>query len=139
MIKAFNIIFLAIVLSFFGCSEQTITINKNGTATVKMHLFKSPEAEKDSIFEASGQKNDSLDLEQLIKDFYAQTTVENLIGGWTNGLEYRLNLKFEKSISRIETDNKYVKQLDNHQIFIETSIGEMNFYGIENKLKVFFE
>ncbi len=189
-------LFILIILIFFGCSEQKITIKKDGMAIVKMKVLTSATKDNDSMPSSVLQEssNDSVNFEQVTLDFYNQTGVKKLkvvdgqeteimfqtenidslgyfldpvfgltaqtkltndyfeiigsdgqmdpeedIGGWTNGFEYKLNLVFEKSIKKMETENDYIKQLDSHNILIETSIGQMNFYGQENKLKVIFE
>jgi len=64
---------------------------------------------------------------------------EDEICGCTNTLTFKLKITFEKTIEKIETPNEYVKKLDNHSISIETSIGEMNFNGIGNYLKVYLK
>jgi hypothetical protein len=64
---------------------------------------------------------------------------EDDICGCTNMLTYQLTLTFEKTIARIETENSYIKQLNAHQVLIDTSVGELNYNGAENRLKVYFK
>jgi len=64
---------------------------------------------------------------------------EDDICGCTNMLTYQLTLTFEKTIARIETENSYIKQLNAHQVLIDTSVGELNYNGVENRLKVYFK
>jgi hypothetical protein len=64
---------------------------------------------------------------------------EDDIGGYTNLLTFKMNLKFEKTIKSIKTENSYVKWVDNKTIQIESSIGEMNYSGKLNQLIVELE
>ena len=64
---------------------------------------------------------------------------EDDITGLTNMIPVYALLKFEKTIKNIVTKNKYVKKIDNHTIEIKTSIGEMNYNGIGNKVEIFLE
>ncbi|MFN8415251.1 MAG: hypothetical protein U0U66_02865 [Cytophagaceae bacterium] len=64
---------------------------------------------------------------------------EDDIGGYTNLLTFKMNLKFEKTIKSIKTENSYIKRLDNNTIQIESSIGEMNYSVKLNQLIVELE
>lgn len=192
LLKTFLPLFVCLL---FSCSEQSILIRENGTASVQLTFNSTGEttAQQDSLIANNGLENDTLISKDLFTEFYnnklikdlkindedtsriqinfsieevdslgkfldplfgleAKTTLTNqyfeLIGpsgnmnieddvcGCTNALTFKLKITFEKTIEKIETQNDYVKKLDNNTISIETSIGEMNFNGIGNKLKV---
>lgn len=58
--------------------------------------------------------------------------------GCTNLLSYELELKFEKPIKNLSTKNAYVNRINSNTVLIQTSIGEMNFNGFPNELKIDF-
>ncbi len=64
---------------------------------------------------------------------------EEDVCGCTNALTFQLLLTFEKTISKVKTKNTYIKQIDDHQVLIDTSIGEINFNREKNKVKIYFE
>jgi hypothetical protein len=64
---------------------------------------------------------------------------EDDITGSTNMIPVYAILKFEKQIKSVTTKNNYIKKIDSQTIEIKTSIGEMNYNGIGNKVEIFFE
>jgi len=65
--------------------------------------------------------------------------IEEDVCGCTNLLTIKSTINFDKNIKKLETKNNYIKQTSTNQIEINTSIGEMNFSGIENKFIVTLE
>ncbi len=59
--------------------------------------------------------------------------------GMTNMFSIHAIIVFEKEIRKLITVNDYVKQLDNYTIEIKTSVGEMNYNGIGNRIEIIFK
>ncbi len=64
---------------------------------------------------------------------------EDDITGFTNMLEINATIEFEKDIKQIITQNNYVKKIDNNTLEVNTSLGEMYYNGIGNRIEIIFK
>ena len=67
-----------------------------------------------------------------------QADPEDDIGGYTNFLTFELKITFEKKIATFKSDQVFAKQINDNQIKIKSSVGEMNYNGKINHIKITF-
>ena len=75
----------------------------------------------------------------IINGSDGKSNPEDDFTGMTDMLEIKATIFFEKEIKKIITQNDYVKKIDNNTIEIKTSVGEMNYNRIGNRIEIIFK